>query len=200
MSIVLETARLRLRRFRCDDVDLLVELDSDPEVMRYITGGKPSSREEIRDVVMPRLLGYYARWPHYGTFVAQRRDAGEFLGWFALRPHQGHPDDQPELGYRLRRAAWGKGYATEGSLALVDWAFSALGARRVIAETMSVNERSRRVMHRAGLRLVRTWHEQWDDPIAGSEEGEVEYAIERAEWLAEHRRGCATTGGGRDAR
>ena len=93
----------------------------------------------------------------------------------------------PELGYRLRRSAWGRGLATEGSVALVRAAFTDLGAARVVAETMAVHLASRRVMEKAGLRLVRTFHQDWPYPIPGDEQGDVEYAVTRTEWLAAQR-------------
>lgn len=61
-------------------------------------------------------------------------------------------------------------------------AFTELGVRRVFAETMAVNLASRRVVEKAGLRWVRTLYPQWDQPLPGSEHGEVEYALDRAEW------------------
>ena len=105
--------------------------------MRYITGGRPTSREELRDDVLPAFLRYYERFPGYGFWAAVEKATGQFLGWFHLRPPEGASPDEPELGYRLRRSAWGKGYATEGSRALVRVAFTELGARRVYAETMA---------------------------------------------------------------
>ncbi len=66
-DVLLETERLVLRRFTDADLDLLVELDGDPEVMRYITGGRPTSREELRDEVLPAFLRYYRRIPGYGA-------------------------------------------------------------------------------------------------------------------------------------
>ena len=65
------------------------------------------------------------------------------------------------------------------SIALVDAAFTRFGAERVWARTMAVNRRSRRVMGRAGLRYIRAFHPTFDDPIAGTDHGEVEYAITR---------------------
>ena len=100
----------------------------------------------------------------------------------ALRPGEGHSADEPELGYRLRRSAWGKGYATEGCRALIDKAFSVHGVRRVLAETMVVNAASRRVMEKAGLRLVRVFHADWPDKIPGDDHGDVEYALDRGTW------------------
>ena len=182
MDAFLETDRLVLRRFTDADVDLLVDLDGDPEVMRYITGGRPTPRQEIRDEVLPAFLGYYERFPGYGFWAAEEKATGEFLGWFHLRPPEGASPDEPELGYRLRRSAWGKGYATEGSQALIRRAFTELGAQRVYAETMAVNLGSRRVMEKAGLRLVRSFHQPWPYRIEGDEHGDVEYALTRAEW------------------
>ncbi|MBV9870553.1 MAG: GNAT family N-acetyltransferase, partial [Frankiaceae bacterium] len=62
----LETDRLTLRRFTRDDLELLVELDSDPDVMFYITGGEPTPREEIATDILPAFLGYYERYEGYG--------------------------------------------------------------------------------------------------------------------------------------
>jgi len=178
MAIVLETDRLILRRVTDADFDQFVELDSDPEVTFFITGGPP----EFDASMLHGWLGQYERWPAYGTFAAVERATGDLLGWFHLRPEDGHTDE-PELGYRLRRDAWGKGYATEGSRALVDKAFGELGATRVWAGAMAVNAASRRVMEKAGLRFVRLFHADWPCKIPGDEHGDVEYAITREEWL-----------------
>jgi RimJ/RimL family protein N-acetyltransferase len=167
-----ETERLVLRPITTDDVDLLVELDSDPEVMRFLTGGEPSSRAHVTERVA-RSLGH--RW------IAYERATGAFIGWFALRLTS---DGVRELGYRLRKGAWGKGYATEGSTALLALAFTELGADRVYAQTMTVNTRSRAVMERCGLRFVRTFHGDWEPKFAGSELDDVEYEITRAQWQA----------------
>jgi RimJ/RimL family protein N-acetyltransferase len=166
----LDTERMTLRPITIDDVDLLVALDSDPEVMRFISGGKASSRAETERIVQSSL-GH--RW------LGFERDTGEFVGWFGIRPSTA---TARELGYRLRREAWGKGLATEGSLAVMGIAFSQPGVDRVRAETMAVNTASRAVMERCGLRFVRTFHLEWDDPIDGTEHGEVEYEITKAEW------------------
>lgn len=127
------------------------------------------------------------RHPGFGRWAAIELASGEFVGWFELEPRDDDPS-QMELGYRLRRSAWGKGYATEGARALVDRAFAALGAERVCAETMAVNVASRRVLEKAGLRLIRTFHLEWDDPLEGTEEGEVEYELRRTDWERERAR------------
>lgn len=183
MSIFLETPRLTLRRFTEADEDDLVALHGDPEVMRYITGERPTPRAEIRDRILPVLLGYYQRFEGFGYWVAEHRATGTFLGWFLFRPRRPEPrEGEIELGYRLRRSAWGQGYATEGSVALIRKGFTELGVERVVAETMAVNHGSRRVMEKAGLTLVRTFHRDGLDDVDGAEHGLVEYALTRAEW------------------
>ncbi|WP_406056116.1 GNAT family N-acetyltransferase [Kribbella sp. NBC_00889] len=184
MIVYRETARLVMRRFTADDVELLVGLDSDLEVMRFLTG-QVTPREEIENVVLPAILAVYAEHRELGTFAAYQKADGAFVGWFGMQPTK-----DPKVvgvGYRLNRTAWGKGYATEGTKALIDKAFGELGMDRVVADTMAVNHRSRAVMRRSGLRFVRVYHEHFDDPLPGTEFGEVEYAVDRRTWEAGRR-------------
>lgn len=182
MDLFLETERLVLRPFSDTDVDHLFALDSDPDVMRFINGGRPASREAIRGLTLPRLLHDHACFGTRGYWAAEEKDTGTFLGWFEFRPLD---DDSPavvELGYRLNKAAWGKGYATEGSRALMEKGFTDLGVERVTANTMAVNTRSRRVMEKAGLSFLRNFTGDWPEAIPGSEHGEVEYDLVRDDW------------------
>ncbi|MFE2293577.1 GNAT family N-acetyltransferase [Streptomyces sp. NPDC059452] len=182
MPAFLETDRLILRPFTGADVPHLLALDNDPEVMRYINGGRPVSREEIRERTLPRLLHDHPGTGTRGFWAVEEKATGGFLGWFELRPLADHVPAVVELGYRLNRAAWGRGYATEGARALVDKGFTDLGVQRVTANTMAVNAASRRVMEKTGLTFLRAYTEEWPDPIEGSEHGEVEYVLTRAEW------------------
>ncbi len=168
----LETQRLVMRPIGMTDVDQLVALDSDPEVMRYLTGGKPSTKPEVEALVAQRLG---SRW------MAYERVTTGFVGWFAARATR-EGEGGYELGYRLARRYWGQGLATEGTREVIHEVFSGRGAKRVWAQTMAVNTRSRRVMERCGLAYVRTFHVSWDDPIEGTEQGEVEYELLRQEW------------------
>jgi RimJ/RimL family protein N-acetyltransferase len=163
----IETERLVLRPISLDDVDCLVGLDSDPEVMRFLNGGKPNTREYVESRVRASI-GY--RW------VAFTRSDRDFVGWYGMKPAG---ERAYELGYRLRQKHWGQGLAVEGSQLLIELAFTELGAERVCANTMTVNERSRRVMEKCGLRRARTYHLEWDEPIAGAELGDVEYELLR---------------------
>jgi RimJ/RimL family protein N-acetyltransferase len=119
MQVFLETQRLVLRRFIMADADNLVSLDADPDVMRFVTGGVPTSRDEIQNEVLPAFLSHYQRYEGFGFWAAAEKATGEFLGWFHFRPRPDTAPGEVELGYRLRKSAWGKGHATEGSRALI---------------------------------------------------------------------------------
>lgn len=122
--------------------------------MRYL--GRPTPREMLRDEVIPFHLGVYERLDRLGTWAAESAGDGEFLGWFHFRPGPDGDITNIDLGYRLRRPAWNKGYATEGSRALISMGFTDLGVQRVFGHTMTVNTASRRVLEKCGLTLVRT--------------------------------------------
>jgi RimJ/RimL family protein N-acetyltransferase len=189
VTTLLRTTRLVLRRLTADDLDDLIALDADPEVTRFITGGLPTPPDEAR-ARLEAWLAMYGQVPPRGFWAAQDAATGQFLGWFHLRPDRDSGD--PELGYRLRRPAWGRGLATEGSRALIDLAFADEATTRVVAKTLAVNQRSRRVMQACGMRLVRAFHGDYPVAIPGDELGDVEYAISREEWAAPRRPGANT--------
>jgi len=167
---------VELRPFTPADLDDLAALHGDPEVMRFIDD--PVPRAVVEQRTLPGIVRDYAQQPAgQGVFAATVDDA--FVGQGSLRPvtSRGLAPDGLELGYRIVAAQWGRGYATEIARTLVRRAFDELGATRVVATTMAVNTGSRRVLERAGLRNVRTFHLDWADPLPGAEHGEVEYAL-----------------------
>ena len=190
MDVFLETDRVVLRRFTEADAENLVALDGDPEVMRYLTGGPSTPRDVIEREILPAYLRYYERGDRYGYWAAIEKATGDFLGWFHYRPGEGSGPGEVELGYRLRRAAWGKGYGTEVSRALIRKGFTELGVERVVASTYEHNVGSRRVMENAGMTLVRTFRLTPEElrEMFGIEDpelfdgDEVEYALEKSDW------------------
>ncbi|MEZ4262280.1 MAG: GNAT family N-acetyltransferase [Polyangiaceae bacterium] len=147
----LESERLVLRRFTPRDIDVLFELDSDPEVVRHVGGPRPTShRTYLEGEVIPRVLGYYAKYRDRGVWAAHEKRGGGFIGWFLYRPDREQPDE-PELGYRLRRGSWGRGYATEMSRTLVAHAFDVLGDVVVTARALTANRASWHVMEKLGM-------------------------------------------------
>jgi RimJ/RimL family protein N-acetyltransferase len=111
-SLELETARLRLRRWRSDDLDAFARITADPEVMRYMLRG-PLSREEAQE----RIEGFedQRRERGLGHWAVEERDSGALLGGIGLLHHEDWPEDPDnvEVGWLLERTAWGRGLATE---------------------------------------------------------------------------------------
>jgi RimJ/RimL family protein N-acetyltransferase len=187
MKVFLETERLILRQFTEDDADNLRALDSDPDVMRYIGPFALADREAYRERIRTVYIAYYAKASGHGFWAVIEKAGGAFLGWICLRPaldyrfaaEAGHRAEDLELGYRLRKAGWGKGYATEAARALVHKAFAELEATCVVAVALADNVASTRVMEKAGLKWVSSF------ALPGYERPLVKYALCREQWGAE---------------
>ena len=174
---VLQTRHLTLSPCSQEDRADFIALERDPEVMRFLNGGYAIDHEESdpnADFLMPRGTEQH-------VWTGRRTSNGAFVGWFCLWPGG---DGSAELGYRLRRAEWGKGLAPEGGSALIRWGFESAGYDRITATTMAVNQASRRVMEKIGMHYVRTTHAEYSDPIPGAEQGEVWYELTQSEWRA----------------
>ncbi|MEV0146509.1 MULTISPECIES: GNAT family N-acetyltransferase [unclassified Nonomuraea] len=181
----LRTDRIELVPLSDEHLEHEIELDADPEVMRYLGNGRARSREEVEVLHGQRLAvaGRVAGLGFWAGFVD-----GQFVGWWILEPperiDQGPVEGQAELGYRLLRRYWRQGLASEGARELIRHGFEDLRLLRIFAETMAVNTASRATMTALGMEHVRTFHMEWDEPLPGSDLGEVEYAITRERWLA----------------
>jgi RimJ/RimL family protein N-acetyltransferase len=167
-----------------EHLPLLVELDGDPEVMRYIIG-RARAPAEARAHWTPVCDDLAADRVALGTWVGFAD--GDFLGWWAASPPQPlePAPTTAEVGWRLRRRRWGAGLATEGASAVVEHCFGTVGLARVTAETMAVNLGSRGVMRKLGMRHIRTEVREWDDPLPGAEQGEVIYELTQQEWRSQ---------------
>lgn len=143
--------------------------------MEFILGRAATSAETTEE--WSRRLGPQSSGDRGLGYWAGSVD-GEFAGWWSASSFATDPA-QAGLGYRLRRAFWGQGLATEGARAMVAHAFSVPGVERVVASTMATNTRSRAVLEKAGLRHVDTIFPDWHAPLPGSELGEVVYAATR---------------------
>jgi len=156
--VVLRTDRLDLAEFTPEDGDLLYRHEVDPEVMRFVDTGRAPTLAQVRDEILPRLRAVGAEHPGFGFFPAFERATGEYIGWFHYRP-LGGDRGVADLGYQLLRAAWNRGYATEGARALVRRGFRDLGVERVVGSALRANRASIRVMEKVGLRPVEEFTE-----------------------------------------
>ncbi|MEB3343211.1 GNAT family N-acetyltransferase [Okeania sp.] len=194
MKIFLETERLILRQFTEVDTELLFQLDRDPEVTRFTKlgarSGTPTSYNEIKNEFLPKVFRYYQQYPnYYGFWAAMEKLSNTFIGWFHFRPgldgYMGailYEVNDIELGYRLPRKVWGKGYATEGSKALVKKGFLELGIERIVASALSENKASIRVMEKVGLKFERNF------VYSESQQVGVKYTLNKEDFMEEERR------------
>lgn len=147
-GIVIETARLRLRSWRAEDLDPFAEMCADPAVMATL--GPLMSRDETAALIA--RIDAIEQANGYTAWALERRSDGRFLGWCGLIPGTFWPiEGRTEIGWRLASDCWGKGYVTEAARAAVDWFFAKLPDPALWAITSTGNLRSRAVMERLGM-------------------------------------------------
>ncbi|MFF3087264.1 GNAT family N-acetyltransferase [Streptomyces nojiriensis] len=158
---VLHTDRLVLRPWRDSDLDPWAAMNADPEVRRHL--GDLLTREQS-EASIERFRAAFDR-RGYGWWAVEVRATGEFIG-FAGMDHvdDGLPFTGVEIGWRLARAAWGKGYATEAARAVLAHGFDTLALPEILAVTTAGNLRSQAVMQRIGM--TRDPADDFDDPDA----------------------------------
>jgi len=148
-----QTARLQLRQWRDADKAPFAALNADPEVMKFF----PSTLDRAAsDAAAERYRAQIAAHG-WGFWAVERKDGGEFIGFVGLNPV---PPELPfsaaeprvEIGWRLARAHWGRGYATEAARAALAVGFEQLGLEEIVSFTAESNHRSRAVMERLGMR------------------------------------------------
>jgi RimJ/RimL family protein N-acetyltransferase len=188
------TPRLVLRPFDNMDAGWLHALDNDPEVMRHINGGIETPASFVETVSLPLFMTPDPHAPGLGYRKLLPLAGGDPLGWCCLR--SGEAPGTASLGYRLRRDAWGRGYATEAAGALLDHGFRDLGLARVVAATYEHNTPSIRVLERLGFRLERRYREDLADQRTAYFEGteafpglDLAWALAAEDWF----RGADTT-------
>ena len=161
MTLVLHSKRLALTPLHLDDIDLILEMFTDVEVMKY-AGGKPMSEKAIREK-MPTWIRRAGNGC-IGVWCVSDRETGEKYRTCALLPmpvnevdtdwdslkEDAMPNDDIEIGYFLKRPAWHQGYATEASCRLLEFAFTDTPLLKVVATIDDENERSRHVLEKAG--------------------------------------------------
>ena len=162
MKIFLETSRLILRNLTNDDVDDLVILDSDREVMRFINGGIAISRSAIANDFLPYAMSYGDQYNNFGFWAIVEKSSQEFIGWIFLRPEVDFKllqqlnfaePNAVEIGYRIRKRSWNKGYTTEAVRALIAKSFTESNISKIVAWAIAENKASTRVMQKAGMKL-----------------------------------------------
>ncbi|MGI9264560.1 MAG: GNAT family N-acetyltransferase [Gammaproteobacteria bacterium] len=150
MKATIETERMTLRRFTLSDAEAFLDLNSDPEVVRYAEKRVMQSMDEARDALRTAPLSDYEKYG-YGRFAIILKENGELIGFCGIKylPELG----LNELGYRLKKKYWGRGLATEAARATVDYARDELCLDYVIALIVEGNTASVGVAEKLGMRL-----------------------------------------------
>jgi RimJ/RimL family protein N-acetyltransferase len=162
------TERLSLRERSLADTAACLAMDREPEVTRFVDGPWTDAQAH-RAFIEERTSAPYAAGLGYWTIL--RRADAEFFGWLLLIPRDA-VGPEIEIGWRLRRAAWGQGYASEAAAPLLRHAFETLGLTEVVADIDEANTASRRVAGKLGLRAV--------ERRPGATRVEIRYAARRA--------------------
>jgi RimJ/RimL family protein N-acetyltransferase len=173
--LTLETERLLLRPFQEDDLDAYARICADAEVMRFLGDGRTLSRADA----WRQMAFFLGHWTlrGYGLWAAVLKETDALVGRIGLHNPEGWPG--LEVGWLLDPAVWGRGLATEGGRAALDFAFRTRKADHVLSVIQPGNTRSIRVAERLGERFERR------DSLNGVEV--FLFGIGRSEWLAERR-------------
>ena len=150
MKIIFETPRLILRRFTEDDAALLLQLNSDPEVLKYlhepVLETEEQTRKVIRDIILPQYDLNLGRW------AIHKKDDQQFIGWCGLKylPEL----DEIDLGYRFIKTAWGNGYATEAARQTLEYGFNTLHLKTITGRAHVKNTASLKVLEKIGMKFM----------------------------------------------
>ena len=133
MNLVFETPSLILRQFTLADAPLILQLNSDPEIVKYVhepvLETAAQARKIIADIILPQYRNNLGRW------AIHKKDNNEFVGWCGLKYVVAR--DEIDLGYRLIQSAWGKGLATEAAMHTLEYGFNLLNLQLIKSDSYS---------------------------------------------------------------
>ncbi|MBW8348825.1 GNAT family N-acetyltransferase [Bacillus sp. IITD106] len=154
--IYVETLRLQLSDWKETDLEPFSRLNADEQVMMYFP--KPLSKEETN--VFHQSILSELKECGFGLYAVEVKENKEFIGFIGFHKATFKADFTPciEIGWRLKKEAWGKGYATEGASACLQYGFNELGFSDVYSFTSDVNKPSKNVMKKIGMNFIKTFN------------------------------------------
>ncbi|MGB0496258.1 MAG: GNAT family N-acetyltransferase [Kangiellaceae bacterium] len=168
---IANTQRLSFALMTRDDADFMYKLNLNPEVMRYINGGVPSTKDDIKNVQIPRMESYVNEEKGWGLWIVSRIDNAEQIGFVLVRPMQFFTDSPEykniELGWRFTQESWGNGYATEAAENIKQALIKKGNIEKFTAIAMEDNLASIQIMKKLGLKYVKT--DIHKDPLGDEE-------------------------------
>ena len=148
-KIILETTRLFLREFTKADAPLILQLNNDPNVLKYLHEARIHNEQEALTVLLTVILPQYKN--HLGRWAIHIKESNEFIGWCGLKYRADR--DEIDLGYRLKKSAWGKGFATETASATLDHGFKKLKIPLITGRAHIENIASLSVLEKIGMQF-----------------------------------------------
>lgn len=160
MKFHIETERLILRELRLTDLDGMFELDSNPEVHKYLGNNPVKTKAESQKILESVLRQYEERG--IGRWAAIEKSSGDFIGWSGIRLNTEYNMNgftkYYDVGYRLIKRYWGKGYATESGKKALGYAFNVMNINELYATTHLKNQASHKVLLKLGLNYVEDFY------------------------------------------
>jgi RimJ/RimL family protein N-acetyltransferase len=150
MTTIIETERLILRTWKKEDAEAYFQINQDPKVIEFLRG--PLTIEQVNEFIP--AVNSHGNMHGYTLWTACLKETGELIGFIGLNytDWESHFTPAVEVGWRLGSQFWGKGYATEGAKASLDYGFKKCGLKEIISFTVPANVRSIRVMEKIGLK------------------------------------------------
>lgn len=155
MKKILETARLYCRRFTPDDVQLIIDLNNNPEVTRYTGDGPVKDEQEAKRILEEIIIPQYEK--NIGRWAVHLKGTREFIGWCGLKDLG---EGVIDIGYRFFQQHWGKGYATEIASAVLDHGLYVLKLNNIIGRASAQNTASVKVLEKIGLTYSHSYIEE----------------------------------------
>lgn len=158
-QFILETSRLQLRTFALQDAQDLFHLNADPLVLKYTGDLAFKDENEASDFILH--YDHYREYG-YGRWAVIDRESEVFLGWCGLK--YSSEKKETDIGFRLQRRYWGKGFATEAAKACMNYGFTELGLTRIVGRAQTKNIPSLKVLEKIGMTLIANFEEdseQW---------------------------------------
>lgn len=156
MKLILETDRLILRPFELSDAEALFDMDKNPEVHKYLWNKPLTKIEEVHDYINMVRQQYIDN--NIGRFSTILKETGELIGWTGIKFVTGHIENGNtnfyDYGYRLNEKFWSKGYATEASVAWLDYGFNTMKIDKMNAYTHTENGASNHILQKVGMNFI----------------------------------------------
>ena len=170
MLTIPDSARLSFRLMGQEDAQALWKLNQDPEVMKYINGGKPESLDDINSKYLPRLKKFTNAEYGWGLWQVSDKVSLEYFGWVLVRPMEFFTDKPNfadlEIGWRFFKKSWGKGYATEAAIAIREAVACQPDIQYISAVAIEDNISSIAVMKKMGMHFIKKFtHEDPDGDL-----------------------------------